>query len=124
VADEMAWDEILHRWHDGITKEAIAEAVLIASQIFIRLKEKPTQRMEYGKYVVSDPRICHGIVTFNGTRIFVQDALEMVADEMEWKEIIYQWHDSITKEGIAEAILIASQFSIQQIANLHKEEAA
>ncbi|MBI1924761.1 DUF433 domain-containing protein, partial [Candidatus Poribacteria bacterium] len=115
VAEEIAWDEILHRWHDGITKEAIAEAILIASQIFIRLKEKPTQRLEYGKYVVADPRICHGIVTFNGTRIFVQTALKMVADEMAWEQIMWECHDRITKEAIAEAITLASQALIQRL---------
>ncbi|HIE29634.1 TPA: DUF433 domain-containing protein [Candidatus Poribacteria bacterium] len=29
------------------------------------------QRIEFGKYIVADPNICHGALTFKGTRIFV-----------------------------------------------------
>ncbi|MBI1923488.1 DUF433 domain-containing protein, partial [Candidatus Poribacteria bacterium] len=60
VADEMEWDEIIDQCYGSITKAAIAEAVLIASQVFLRKVEKPKERMEYGKYVVADPSICHG----------------------------------------------------------------
>jgi len=56
-----------------------------------------------GRYIVSDPEICHGKPTFRGTRIFVSDVLEMVAEGMVWETIIEQWHGSITKEVIAEA---------------------
>jgi uncharacterized protein (DUF433 family) len=56
-----------------------------------------------GRYIVSDPEICHGKPTFRGTRIFVSDVLEMVAEGMAWETIIEQWHGSITKEVIAEA---------------------
>ena len=53
-----------------------------------------------GRYIVSDPKICHGKPTFRGTRIFVADVLEQVADGMA----IEEWHNSIKKEAIAEAL--------------------
>ena len=62
-----------------------------------------------GKYIVADPEICHGKVTFIGTRIFVSDVLEMVAEEMPWEEIVREWHGHITKEAIAEALMLAAQ---------------
>jgi uncharacterized protein (DUF433 family) len=57
-----------------------------------------------GRYIVADPKICHGKPTFRGTRIFVSDVLDQVASGMAWETIIEDWHDSITKEAIAEAV--------------------
>ncbi|MBI4672608.1 MAG: DUF433 domain-containing protein [Chloroflexi bacterium] len=70
-------------------------------------RAKPPTKRILGKYIVADPEICHGKVTFIGTRIFVSDVIEMVAEGMAWDEIIRQWHGSISKEAIAEAILVA-----------------
>ena len=62
-----------------------------------------------GRYIVADPAVCHGKPTFRGTRIFVADVLEMVAQGMAWETIIEQWHNSITKEAIAEAVQLSSE---------------
>ena len=59
--------------------------------------------------ITIDPNICHGILTFKGTRLFVSDVLEMVADEMDWEAIIRECHDSIDREAIAEAIRLAGR---------------
>lgn len=57
-----------------------------------------------GRHIVSDPRICHGQPTFRGTRVLVSDVLEQVAHGMAWETIIQEWHSSITRDGIAEAL--------------------
>ena len=62
-----------------------------------------------GRYIVSDPKICHGKPTFRGTRIMVSQVMEQIANGMAWEAIIDEWRGSITKEAIAEAIRIASQ---------------
>lgn len=62
-----------------------------------------------GRYIVADPRICHGKPTFRGTRVFVSDVLEQVASGLAWETIIEEWHDSISKEAIAEAVQLATQ---------------
>ena len=62
-----------------------------------------------GRYIVADPKICHGKPTFRGTRIFVSDVLEQVSSGMAWETIIEEWHGSITKEAIAEAVQLATQ---------------
>jgi len=62
-----------------------------------------------GRYIVTDPEICHGKPTFRGTRIFVSDVLEMVAEGMAWETIVEQWHSNITKEAIAEAVKLSSE---------------
>ena len=61
-----------------------------------------------GRYVVVDPKICHGAVTFRGTRIFVDDVLEQVASGMAWEAIIEEWRGAISKEAIAEAVSLAN----------------
>ena len=71
----------------------------------VSAKRKP---MILGRYIVADPKICHGTPTFRGTRIFVSDVLEMVAEGTDWETIIEEWHNSITHEAIAEAVKLSS----------------
>jgi uncharacterized protein (DUF433 family) len=68
-----------------------------------------------GRYIVADPRICHGKPTFRGTRIFVSDVLEQVATGMVWEAIIEQWDGSITKEAIAEAVDLSRQAFLDHV---------
>ncbi|HET7091078.1 MAG TPA: DUF433 domain-containing protein [Anaerolineae bacterium] len=62
-----------------------------------------------GRYIVADPRICHGQPTFRGTRIMVWQVLEMVASGMAWETIVEQCHHSIDEEAITEAVSLASK---------------
>ena len=62
-----------------------------------------------GRYIVADPKICHGKPTFRGTRILVADVLDQVASGMAWETIVEEWHGSITKAAIKEAVELASQ---------------
>ena len=62
-----------------------------------------------GRYIVADPKVCHGQPTFRGTRILVSDVLEQVASGMAWEGIVEDWHESITQEAIKEAVDLASQ---------------
>ena len=57
-----------------------------------------------GRYIVTDPQICHGKPTFRGTRIMVWQVLEQVASGMAWETIVEEWGRSIAKEAIAEAV--------------------
>lgn len=63
----------------------------------------------YGRYIVSDPEICHGKPTFRGTRIMVADVLVQIVDGLDWETIIEEWRGSITKEAIAEAVHLSRQ---------------
>jgi len=72
------------------------------------MKRKPQPKL-LGRYIVADPAICHGKPTFRGTRIFVSDVLQMVAEGLAWETIIEQWHNSITEEAIAEAVKLSSE---------------
>jgi uncharacterized protein (DUF433 family) len=55
-------------------------------------------------FLSADPKVCHGRLTFRGTRILVSDVLELVAAGMPWDKIIEECHGSISRAAIAEAI--------------------
>jgi uncharacterized protein (DUF433 family) len=77
-----------------------------------------------GRYIVTDPKICHGKPTFRGTRIMVSQVLEQVSNGMAWEAIIEEWRGSITKEAIAEAVRLASQAFIEHADEYVLEQAA
>jgi uncharacterized protein (DUF433 family) len=62
-----------------------------------------------GRYIVADPRICHGKPTFRGTRVMVWQVLEMVAKGMAWETIVAEWDGRISREAIAEAVQLTSK---------------
>ena len=81
---------------------------------FVRVWLRSCGRMDkeshlMGRYIVTDPRICHGRPTFRGTRVLVADVLEQVASGMAWESTIEEWNGSITKEAIKEAVQLDSQ---------------
>ncbi len=66
------------------------------------------ERAELGRYIVAEPAICHGRVTFKGTRVFVADVLADVERGLSWDFIVQRWGGGkITKAAIAEAIRLA-----------------
>lgn len=83
------------------------------------MRKKPV-----GRYIVADPLICHGKLTFKGTRIMVDGVLELLAEGMGWDEIIHECHDSISKPAIAEAIRLAGRATSEHGAKYLKKAAA
>ncbi|MDA0837040.1 MAG: DUF433 domain-containing protein [Planctomycetota bacterium] len=78
----------------------------------------------YGRHIVSDPDICHGKLTFRGTRIFVSDVLEQVGDGLAWETIIEEWRGAITEEAIAEALRLSRQAFLEHAQEYALESAA
>jgi uncharacterized protein (DUF433 family) len=68
---------------------------------------KIRKRIELGQYIVSDPKICGGDLTFKGTRILVRDVLYFVAKGMDWNEISAEYDGRLSHEAIAEAVELA-----------------
>ena len=52
-----------------------------------------------GRFIVADPKVCHGQPTFRGTRVFVADVLEQVARGLDWETIIEERHGSVTHQS-------------------------
>ena len=77
--------------------------------------EQTSQPQLLGRYIVTDPAICHGKPTFRGTRIMVADVLEQVANGLAWETIIEEWRGSITHEAIAEAVSLARRALLDHV---------
>ena len=74
-----------------------------------------------GRYIVADPDICHGKLTFRGTRIFVADVLDQVARGVAWETIVEQWGGAVKEEAIAEAVRLAREALLSHWADLVPE---
>jgi uncharacterized protein (DUF433 family) len=74
------------------------------------------KRKELGQYIVADPEICGGQLTFKGTRIFVKDVLAMLAKGYDWKRISSEFDGRLSHEAIAETIALASNALIEKTA--------
>jgi uncharacterized protein (DUF433 family) len=70
---------------------------------------KTDKKMVLGRYVVADPKICHGKLTFRGTRIFVATVLEQVAKGMDFSTISESWGGAVSEEAVKEAVRLARE---------------
>ena len=75
---------------------------------------KTRRRKEFGQYIVADPEICHGQLTFKGTRIMVKSVLEMLAKGWNWDRISAAYDGRITHAAIAEVLLLAGEALIEK----------
>ena len=85
----------------------------MATKVVNKKTKKATPRF-IGRYIVTDPEICHGKPTFRGTRIMVSHVLEQVAEGTAWETITQEWRGSVTKDAIAEAVRLASQAFLER----------
>lgn len=135
VAAGMVWESIIEQHKGYITKEAIAEALRLARQALLEHLDEyrpildphtngiaaPTpgdngkNGMVVGRYVVADPEICHGKLTFRGTRIFAADVLDQVTSNTDWETIRDEWRGRVSQEAIAEAIRLARQAFLEHV---------
>jgi uncharacterized protein (DUF433 family) len=87
----------------------------------MKTEQKP---VSLGRYIVADPRICHGKPTFRGTRVLVADVLEQVASGMAWEMIVEEWNESVSFEAIKEAVQLASQALLKHADEFVLEQSA
>ena len=72
------------------------------------------KRIEFGQYIVSDPKICGGDLTFKGTRILVKDVLYLLAKGWDWDRVSAAYDDRLSHEAIAEAIDLARESLVER----------
>ncbi len=68
---------------------------------------KGHKHTEFGQYIVANPKICHGQLTFKGTRIMVKSVMDMLAKDYDWHRISSEFDGRLSAEAIAEAITLA-----------------
>lgn len=76
----------------------------------------PAPIRQIGRYIVSDPQVCHGKLTFRGTRIFVSDVLEQVERGLPRDAIVEEWDGRVPPEAIAEAVRLARETFLEHAA--------
>jgi uncharacterized protein (DUF433 family) len=76
----------------------------------------PRTTRQIGRYIVADPRVCHGKLTFRGTRIFVSDVLEQVERGLPWDAIVEEWEGRVPEEAITEAVRLARESFLEHAA--------
>lgn len=65
-------------------------------------------RVEIGRHLVFDSGICHGQLTFKGTRVPVDTVLTFLAKGYSVDQLLRSWPE-LTRPAVEEAIYLASQ---------------
>ena len=72
-------------------------------------------RIEIGKHLVADSRICGGRLIFKGTRILVSDALELTQAGYSPDAIARQYRGMLSPKGIREALALTRRGVVREI---------
>jgi uncharacterized protein (DUF433 family) len=65
-------------------------------------------RIEIGEYLVVDPEVCHGQLTFRGTRIPVETVLTFLSMGYTIEDVLQDWK-RLKREAVEEAIAFAAK---------------
>jgi len=66
------------------------------------------ERVEVGQYLVVDPEICHGQLTFKGTRVPVDTIFAYLEKGYSFEKLHESWPE-VQHEAIVEALQLASR---------------
>lgn len=77
------------------------------------VKKVPKGRYKIGRFIVSDPEICHGKLTFSGTRILVRTVLAYLASGKSINWILAEW-PQLPREAVEEAMRLAAKTLIDR----------
>jgi uncharacterized protein (DUF433 family) len=72
-------------------------------------------RIEIGKHLAADTRVCRGRLIFKGTRILVSDALELTKAGYTPEAIARQYRGTITAKGVREALALTRRGIVREI---------
>ncbi len=69
--------------------------------------------VEVGKHLVVDPRVCHGQLTFKGTRVPVDTVLYYLSTGRTIRQILKDWPE-LKRAAVVEAILLAADALVER----------
>lgn len=72
-------------------------------------------RVEIGKHLAIDSRVCGGRLIFKGTRIRVADAVELSETGYSPEAIADQYHGFITPEAVQEALQFIRRGIVKEV---------
>ena len=65
-----------------------------------------TKRKIVGRYLTVDPRVCHGKLTFSGTRVPVETVLRYLVKGKSIESVLEDWPE-LNREAVEEALELA-----------------
>jgi uncharacterized protein (DUF433 family) len=71
------------------------------------------KKREIGQYLISDPEVCHGQLTFKGTRILVRSVLAYIASGKGIGWVLSEW-PQLEREAVEEALRLATDALIER----------
>lgn len=71
------------------------------------------EHLEIGQHIVSDPEVCHGHLTFKGTRILVETVLRYLAAGRSLEWVLTEW-PRLSHEAVQEALRLATTALIER----------
>jgi uncharacterized protein (DUF433 family) len=72
-------------------------------------------RIEIGKHLAADTRVCSGRLIFKGTRILVSDALELSEAGCTPEAIARQYRGMLTPNAVREALALTRRGIVREI---------
>lgn len=81
----------------------------------LSLEEEFMARVEIGRYLVTDPRVCGGRLVFKGTRVLMSDALELLKAGFNPEEVSREYGGLVTPEAIREAVAFSSKGIVREM---------
>lgn len=64
-------------------------------------------RVEIGRYLVTDTRVCGGRLIFKGARVLVADALDLLRTGLTPKQVAQGYRRIVTPEAVREALALS-----------------
>ena len=71
------------------------------------------KKVKIGRYLVQDPGVCHGKLTFKGTRVPVETVLNRLGKGRSIDEILKSWPE-LRRAAVAEAIYLATAILVER----------
>lgn len=72
-------------------------------------------RIEIGKFLASDTRVCGGRLIFRGTRILVADALELLDAGYSAEETARQYRQLVSAPAVREAVRLTRRGVVREV---------
>ncbi len=72
-------------------------------------------RLEIGKHLVADTRVCGGRLIFRGTRIMVADALDLLAAGYTPEGVAKQYRGMLTATAVREACALTQRGVVREV---------
>ena len=72
-------------------------------------------RIEIGKYLAADTRVCGGRLILKGSRILVSDVLELTGAGYSPEAIARQYRGLISPDAVREAVSLTSRGMVTEI---------